>query len=240
MTRDTGEATSVLRALTERLANLALYRDLPMASLEALAAVAEVRSVQPGERIVEEGTKATSYFLLMDGRLKMTRRMPDGGDSTLALLGPADPISTLSELGGGESDATVQALEPSFCLEIPVSALLKAFAAQPWLIADLLPVLTRYTIDCKTCGDEMSFYRVELRIAKLFLKLANTFGRPRGTGVLLPIHLSRFELAEMTATTLETAARILNRWEREEILLPRDEGFELIDRETLVFIAGGG
>ncbi len=229
----------VQQALSDRLMPLPGYRDLPKDSLHVLTSLAKVRSVSPGERILEEGAKTSHFYIPIDGRLKMTRRLPDGRDGSLALFGPGDAVGTLEQLGGKVSDATVQAMEPCLCLEIHITSLLKALSSQPWLIADLLPVLTRQTLDCRTCSDEMTFHRVELRIAKLFLKLADAFGWPQKEGLFLAIPLTRQELAEMTATSLENVAKILNRWEREEILESHAEGFELRDRETLAFIAGG-
>ena len=71
------------------------------------------------------------------------------------------------------------------------------------------------------------------RFARLFLKLAADMGRQERGGVLVPLALSRQELADMTGTTIETAIRIMSRWGKQQIVRTEKDGFVVLDRAAL-------
>ena len=75
--------------------------------------------------------------------------------------------------------------------------------------------------------------RVEARFARLFLKLADQIGRPEHGGEFVQMPLSRQELADLTGTTIETAIRLMSRWEKEDVLHTQKDGFVVRDRQAL-------
>ena len=79
--------------------------------------------------------------------------------------------------------------------------------------------------------------RVEARIARLFLKLADSMGRPAGDGTAIPMALSRQELADLTGTTIETCIRVMSRWGKDEIVRTEKDGFVLLDKAALEELA---
>ena len=86
---------------------------------------------------------------------------------------------------------------------------------------------------------ELTGGRVETRFARLFLKLGAEMGRhdaARG-GIVVAMPLSRQELADLTGTTIETAIRIMSRWNKENVLRTEKDGFVILDMETLKSIA---
>ena len=45
--------------------------------------------------------------------------------------------------------------------------------------------------------------------------------------------LSRQELADLTGTTIETAIRIMSRWQKEDVMRTEKDGFIIVDRPSL-------
>jgi CRP/FNR family transcriptional regulator len=80
---------------------------------------------------------------------------------------------------------------------------------------------------------ELTGGRVEVRFARFFLKLADELGRPDRGGTFIPLPLSRQELADWTGTTIETAIRIMSRWNKDDVLRTEKDGFVVIDRKSL-------
>lgn len=224
-------------ALADRLAALPAFAAVPPESLGAFAALAAPRKLRAGERLLTEGEPAAELFVVLDGRLKMSRDLESGRSVVLALVGPGEAVGVAAALAGGPADASVEALEPSLCLAVPRAELLAALAGRPGLIADLLPPLTRQFVECRNCIVELTHLRVERRFATLFLKLAASTGRPADGGTLVPIPLSRQELADMTGTTIETAIRVMSRWHKQGALETRADGFLLRDPAALESLA---
>ncbi len=234
---ETNDNPFVTDALIETLAAYDRYAQLPVPSLTALVLAGTPRPLQPGEVILEEGKPSASVFIVVRGRLKMTRALANGRSALLALFSPGDPIG-ISVLGGRESNANVIALESSVCLDIPNRKLLAAMSADSRLLGDVLAVFSEHAAECRNCVVEAAFSRVESRFALLFMKLSDSVGQARGQATFVPVPLSRQDLADMAGTTIETAIRVMSRWGKAGIVETRDEGFMLKDRTALEAICG--
>jgi CRP/FNR family transcriptional regulator len=84
---------------------------------------------------------------------------------------------------------------------------------------------------------ELTGSHVEPRFARLFLKLADEMGRREGDRTVIPITLTRQELADLAGTTIETCIRIMSRWNKQDIVTTGKAGFVIVDRRTLEALA---
>jgi CRP/FNR family transcriptional regulator len=74
---------------------------------------------------------------------------------------------------------------------------------------------------------------VEIRIGRLFSTLAERVGQKTKDGIFIPIALSRQDIADLVGTTVETAIRILSRWQKEGIVETDKKGFRISDLSLL-------
>ncbi|HVS33918.1 MAG TPA: helix-turn-helix domain-containing protein, partial [Thermoanaerobaculia bacterium] len=74
---------------------------------------------------------------------------------------------------------------------------------------------------------------MESRAARLFRTLAERGGARRDDGVFIPMALSRQEIADLVGTTLETAIRLMSRWQREGVVLTLPDGFLIANVDAL-------
>lgn len=209
------------------------FAPLPPRSRAALLAVARRTQLPAGSAPLVEGRKADAFYLLWSGQVKMCRLTPAGKNLILALFGPGDLFGVTPVLSGEVCSASWEALVDSEALEIKRNDLYALFGRHPELVPEILPYLTRQLMECKNCLVESSCARVETRFASLFLGLAEKMGQPAEGGTFIALPLSRQELADLTATTLETAIRVMSRWGREGVVTTRRDGFLLHDRAGL-------
>jgi CRP/FNR family transcriptional regulator len=101
------------------------------------------------------------------------------------------------------------------------------------MVRGLLVGLTHRLVELTTRLTELTGGRVEGRLARFFLKLAENMGRDSGHGIFIPLALSRQELADMIGTTIETSIRIMSRWGKDGIVLTEKDGFVIADRSAL-------
>lgn len=226
-------------ARVERLLAVPALAQLPASAVAALAEVAEPRFFKKGDDILRQGEPGRSLYLLLGGRVKMQRVLPNGRSLVLSLFHPGDLFGAVAALGGQACDASVVALDTTSCLEIERDELYGLFRRSPELVGEILPALTRKLVECKNCIVELSCYRVEMRFAQLLLKFADSVGRQEPGGTLIPIPLSRQELADMTGTTIESCIRIMSRWAKEQVVETRRDGFLVRDRASLEELAHG-
>jgi CRP-like cAMP-binding protein len=225
--------------VAQRLAALPLLRELPDSCRVALAAGGRLQPFHPDTLILREGQRAESLFIVLRGRVKMSRATPVGRNVILALFGPGEVFGAVAALASGRADASIEALEETQCLEIDRATLFDLFRREPPLLEQILPLLARQLVECKNCIVELTGFRVEVRFAHLFLKLGEHIGVRREDGIFLPIQLSRQELADMTGTTIETCIRLMSRWRAEGMVETTGNGFLLRDRAALELISRG-
>ncbi len=210
---------------------------LPPRAREALLAIARPAAFRAGATIMGEGTRGDSFYLVTRGQVKMCRLTPAGRNLILSLFGPGELFGVTPALSGERCTATWEAAVPCQCLQVRRTDLYALFSRRPELVAEILPWLTRHLVECRNCLVETSCARVESRFASLFLGLAAKIGEATEGGWLVPLALSRQELADFTGTTVETAIRVMSRWSKEHVVTTCRQGFVLHDRPGLETIA---
>ena len=58
-------------------------------------------------------------------------------------------------------------------------------------------------------------------------------GVQTSAGMKIPLVLSRQEIADLIGTTLETAIRLMSRWQKEGVVLTEKDGFLIPDVNAL-------
>jgi CRP/FNR family transcriptional regulator len=170
--------------------------------------------------------------------VKIVKATPDGRDVILEIFGPGDPVGVLATYEERSFPAAAVALEATTLLSLPRQEFFLLLAANPMLARGLLVGLTRRMMELTRKLAERSS-RVEYRIARLFLTLADRVGRAEGGAVIVPVNLSRLEIAELVGTTQETAIRVMSRWNKERLVLTDEGTFRIPDRRRLEEIPPG-
>ncbi len=216
-----------------------LYRKLSEEDRRRLAEVAQLRSFARGETLFAEGDPSELLHTIIDGRVKVVKVLPVGREVILEILGPGDPVGAIAALESRPYPATAVALEPASCILIRSAAFFHLLETCPSLVRGLLVGLSFRLIQLTQRIAEVAGGRVEVRFARLFLKLAERMGQPRDGGVFIPLPLSRQDLADLTGTTIETAIRIMSRWGKEGRTLTERDGFLVPDPGLLASMEEG-
>lgn len=112
------------------LRNLELFATMPEARLKPLAERLEPLVVEDGQAFIVEGTKSEGLFYILSGRVRVAKRLGEGGEKDLAFAGPGDCLGEMEVLREGVRSASVYAAGRVELLRLK-SADLKA-----WLEAD--------------------------------------------------------------------------------------------------------
>jgi len=87
--------------------------------------------VQPGERIVQEGTPGNSMFVIVDGEADVVRQSPEGESVAVARIGEGEFFGEMALLTEGPRLASVVAVEPTVMLELTRQAMAEVIARYP-------------------------------------------------------------------------------------------------------------
>ena len=223
----------------ELLRAIPMFRRVSPEDRQRILDVARVRHFDRDETVFEEGQPSDFFPLVATGRVKVFRTTPAGKEIILEIFGAGDPLGAVAVYESKPFPASAIALEPTDCLIIQRRDFFGLLESQPSLVRSLLVGLTHRLMELTRRLTELTGGRVETRFARLFLKLGAEMGKndaSRG-GVFVAMPLSRQELADLTGTTIETAIRIMSRWNKENVVLTDRDGFVIVDHETLKSIA---
>ncbi len=218
---------------TEALARIPLFRRVNAEDREHLASASRLRHYQRGDHVFQTGDPSDFFFIVVSGRVKVYRRAPSGHDRILELFGAGGLLGAVAAYESRPYPASAEAMEPTTCLLTPRPDFFALLEARPSLVRGLLGSLSIRLMELTARLSELSGGRVESRLARLFLKLGDQMGRQERDGLLIPMPLSRQELADLTGTTIETCIRIMSRWSKDAVLLTEKDGFLILDRPTL-------
>lgn len=214
-----------------------IFRRLSVDDRQRLAAVASLRAYEKGGLLFSEGDASDQLYTVVTGRVKVFKTTTRGTDVILEIFGPGDPVGAVAVYESRAYPATAVALEPTTCLLISRQAFFSLLETYPTMVRGLLTGLTHRLVELTNRLAELSGGRVEARLARFFLKLALDMGRPRPEGTLIPLALSRQELADFIGTTIETAIRIMSRWGKDDLVRTEKDGFVVVDRSALEALA---
>lgn len=202
-----------------------LFQSLNEPERQLLAPVCRVRGYDRGEAVFEEGEPATDLCFVLIGQVKVVKAAP-GRDVILGLFGPGEPVGAVAVFEGKKYPASAFALEPSSILRVPEREFFATIDAHPEMTRRLLQGLMLRQFEITRRLADLTG-PVEWRIARLFVMLAERLGRRHGAAVTIPLALSRQEIADLTATTVESAIRVMSRWGREGLVTTEADGFTI-------------
>ena len=212
--------------------SMPMFRGLPAKDLRRIEAIASLRDCSKGDAIWSAGDAADTLHLVVSGRVKIVRH-GTGGDVILEIFGRGESVGAVAVYNRIPYPASAFAMEPSAILCLPAAEWFDLLERHPDLSRDLILELTRLNMSLARKVEEMRGQRVEVRIAKLFLGLAERTGRETPEGTEIPVALSRQEVAELVGTTVESAIRTLSRWNRERLLVTGERRFLVPSCEKL-------
>lgn len=126
------------RLLANVLRSNPVFTALPPAQRQAMASIFELRTVETGRVIIEQGQKGDALYLLLQGQCSALFRHPDGRQTAVASLREGDVFGEISLLLGQPASATVRAETSCHLLRLGREPFEKHILSQPGVRAALM------------------------------------------------------------------------------------------------------
>jgi CRP/FNR family transcriptional regulator, cyclic AMP receptor protein len=178
----------------------------------------------PGRVIYAEGQQSDSLYLLVNGRVKLVQRAPDGRCGVVAIVGPNDLFGETSVFDTAPRPSTAIAMTSTLAMTIDRASLNWWIDRSPEAADQLLRLLARRVRrSCRVVTDLLRG-DARARIAQCLIDLAQQFG-VRCDGVIRLDHgLTQDEMAQLVGTSRETVCKTLADFSRRDwIRLDRAE-----------------
>lgn len=212
------------------------FAGLDGAALDDILSHAQSFRIPKGEVAFRQGEPAERFFILLHGRLRVTRLNPQGQQMVVRFVNPDDMFGVAMAIQCDTYPGTATAAVDSLALSWPNAQWAGMIARHPALTVNAMRALGARLQDSQQRILDLSTQKVEQRIAGAVLQLAHQAGRPSEQGLKIDFPLSRQDLAEMTASTLHTVSRTLSAWEafglvecgRQRLTVRNEEGLQAI------------
>ncbi|MEU6955904.1 Crp/Fnr family transcriptional regulator [Streptomyces sp. NPDC045714] len=180
----------------------------PPARRQLLALGTEVR-FKLGAVLLREGDNDQHAYLLVSGFAKVTASVENGETSLLAVRAAGDIVGEMAAMTGAPRSATVAACGPLTARVWQSGELRRLLECHPLIsmaltgtVADRLRWANRRRLDFRG-------YPAKVRLARLLVELAESYGSSRADGVVIGCRMTQQELATMVGAAETTIHKVL-------------------------------
>jgi len=217
----------------EVLVHAPLFRGSPRESLESLAPSLRRKEVRKGGYVWFEGSAATVLYVVMSGRIEVTRSSSRGERLVIEYYGPGDVGGLPSILIEGATRMTDgRALEDTVVLSLERDALFGLFEREPTVMRAAFDYMARVARRELHTFSQVAFLDVPGRVAHKLSDLAEAGGGADGDGRVV-LKVSQRALAEMVAVSREKVNRALARLADDGIISREKGAITILDLARL-------
>nr|WP_156004386.1 Crp/Fnr family transcriptional regulator [Streptomonospora sp. PA3] len=172
------------------------------------ASVSEVR-LGRGQTLFSEGDEGDRLYVILSGKVKLTRAAVDGRENLLSVLGPSEMFGELSLFDPRPRTASAVAVTDAVLAGLGHDDLRPFIAQQPQVSLQLLKALAGRLRRTNDVMSDLVFTDVPGRVAGQLLDLADRFGKEGEDGLHVHHDLTQEELAQLVGASRETVNKAL-------------------------------
>ena len=219
------------------LTTINLFRNLSAEELSELEPYLSSSSYTKKETIFSEGDPPDWFYIVVRGKVKITKISQEGKEIILEIISPDDMFGGVAVLKSFPYPANAIAMEDTDVLKISRKNLMRLIDRFPNLMYYIALQLGERMKSSHESLKNIALERVEARIAALLLKLASKVGKETGNGLLIDMRLTKQDVADMVGTTVETSIRTFSKFKKQGFLTDSDGKIILKDTEGLMALS---
>src|SRR5512143_3897117 len=218
----------------KNLKKIDLFKNLSDAELKELEPYHAAVLYGKRETIFSEGEPPEWFYIVVKGKVKVTKLSHDGKEIILEVISPYDIFGGVAVLRNFPYPANAVAMEDSEVLKISRKNLMRLVDRFPNLMYCIARQLGDRMKSSYDTLKNIALERVEARIAALLLKLSNKVGVETDKGVLIDMRLTKQDVADMVGTTVETSIRTFSKFKKQGLLTDSNGKIIITDHEGLM------
>jgi CRP-like cAMP-binding protein len=200
---------------------------------------AGLRACAKGETIFLEGDPSSHFYMVLSGEVKVFKVLESGRELILDFFREGESFGEVALVDGSDFPASAMAVDEARVLTLSRRDYLQLLERFPEVAHSIIRDLTLRMHALRRRVEVLGEMGVQSRIANLLQIYARQMGRDAPRGTLIPVHLSRNEVASLVGARIETVIRIMSRWQKEGLVLSVPEGFLVPDLAALAALTSG-
>jgi CRP/FNR family transcriptional regulator, cyclic AMP receptor protein len=193
----------------DALSEAPLFDALNDEDSKALRAMVLVVKLNRGERLFAEGDTGDKLYIIISGKIKLTKAAPDGRENLLSVHGPGEMFGELSLFDPVPRTASATAVTDAELAGLAHEDVRAWLSSRPEVAIHLLQALAQRLRRINEVKADLVFTDVPGRVAKALLDLAERFGVQNSDGIQVNHDLTQEELAQLVGASRETVNKAL-------------------------------
>ena len=187
-----------------------IFADLPIDTIIEIEKIGNKRKYVKEEPILLEEDSGNALFVILSGKVKVSRSSSDGREVILTILSESDFFGEMAILDGLARSANVIATEASEVFLIQRNDFLQLLHQHPEISIVLLQELTSRLRNADMKIKALSLKDAEGKVATVLLQIAEYSGKIKNGVVEIDKLPVQQDLANMAGTSRETISRTLH------------------------------
>ncbi|MEU9191598.1 Crp/Fnr family transcriptional regulator [Streptomyces hundungensis] len=190
-----------------------------------------------GDVLISEGDHVQELLVLHEGVVKVTARLDGERAALMDIKIAGDVVGEVAAMDLGPRSATVTACGDGAATIIPRHELLPFLLANPETVLPLIGVFCCRLRRSDRWRLEFAGYPVLVRLARVIVELAMSYGRRERNAVRIDVNLSQSEFAALTGSTTHTVHKMLAQLRRDGIIETGERKTHVLDLARLCQVA---
>jgi CRP/FNR family transcriptional regulator, cyclic AMP receptor protein len=191
------------------LSQAPLLRELTTDDVAAIRPHTHVVTLRRGDRLYDEGDIDDQLYVVIDGKVKLTRTSSDGREVLVRVQGPGDMFGELAMFDPAYRTSNASAVTDARLAAIAHNELRQVLLDRPAIALLLLRELAQRLRIITDANTNLIFTDVPGRVAKALLELSDKFGTALPDGIHVSHDLTQEELAQLVGASRETVNKAL-------------------------------
>ncbi len=196
------------------------------------------RPIHKGDKVYNDGEKLTSLFAIRSGTFKTFTIDENGEEQITGFHLPGDLLG-FDAIGENEHPSFAQAMETSMVCEIPFDNLDKLTNTMPRLRQQILRMMSKEIKTDQEMLMLLNHKNAEQRLASFILSLSQRYHNRGLSATEFRLTMTRSEIGNYIGLTVETISRLLNRFQKSNLISVSGKLITIHDLDKLADVAEG-
>ncbi|MFO7445369.1 MAG: Crp/Fnr family transcriptional regulator [Ignavibacteriaceae bacterium] len=215
-----------------------IFSDLDDDTLIKISKLGLRKTFKKDAVVLLENESATALFIIVSGKVKISRVSEDGKEVILTILGDSDFFGEMAIIDGQSRSANVTSMEDTDILIIQRNDFLQLLHDHPEVAIALLQELTKRLRSADMKIKSLSLKDAEGKVASVILQLADDIGKIRQGTVEIEKLPFQHDLANMAGTSRETISRTLHSFAKKGLVELDGAKLRILDYEKFKELFG--
>ena len=211
------------------LLNVPIFSNLDEKQISFIATKMRNKKYSKSDIILMEDEVGDTFFIILEGSVKVTRDSEDGREVILAVLSSGNFFGEISLLDGKTRSANAIALEKTSLMILKRNDFLQLLKEIPQISISLLSELAKRIRKTDEQVENLAFSDAEKRIGISILSISEQLGVVKNGLVKIPKLPFHQDIANMAGTSRETVSRMLKLLETKKLITRNSNELSFVD-----------